>query len=73
MAERWQDLPIKNGEESSAYAKAEYRYSHIGCPGDHFEDNCYHPSECALRGRCKILYEQQHLDLAKYLQYGDDR
>jgi hypothetical protein len=73
VAERWEDLPIKNGEDDPAYEKALYRYAHIGCPGAKYEDVCAHPAECALRGRCKELYEHQHFDWARYLEYGDDR
>lgn len=57
MKDPWSRLPIVNGEESAAYERLAYRYSHIGCPGAHMEDNCAHPSECALRGKCKDLWD----------------
>jgi len=55
----WDDLPIVNGEESDGYARAMHKYSHVGCPGARYEDNCEHPAECALRGRCRELWERQ--------------
>lgn len=32
-----------------------HKYSHIGCPAAHMEDNCAHPAECAENGRCRDL------------------
>lgn len=54
----WDDLPRKNGEEGDAYQTAYARYCHTGCPGAHYEDNCAFPWECALKGRCRELYER---------------
>ena len=32
-----------------------HKYSHVGCPAAHMEDNCAHPAECAENGRCLDL------------------
>lgn len=32
-----------------------YKYSHVGCPACHYEDNCDRPAECAENGRCLDL------------------
>jgi hypothetical protein len=32
-----------------------YKYSHVGCPAAHYEDNCEHPGKCAENGRCLDL------------------
>lgn len=32
-----------------------YKYSHIGCPAAHYEDNCAHPDRCANNGKCLDL------------------
>lgn len=55
---RWDDLPLKNGEDGDAYVSAYARYSHIGCPGVQYEDNCAAPWDCAVRGRCRINFEK---------------
>ena len=56
----WEDLPLVNGEEDNSYQNAYARYSHgPGCPGLKYEDNCAEPWECASKGRCRILYEQE--------------
>lgn len=58
----WDDLPITCGEESSAYIRLYHKYSHIGCPGYRYEDNCAAPWDCASKGRCRAIYEgrQEH-------------
>lgn len=32
-----------------------HKYSHVGCPEAHYEDNCAHPAKCAENGRCLDL------------------
>lgn len=34
------------------WSRLYYKYSHIGCPAAHMEDNCAHPDRCADNGRC---------------------
>lgn len=36
-----------------------YKYSHVGCPGFHMEDNCPHPDRCADNGCCLIVAAQR--------------
>ena len=37
------------------YQRLLYKYSHVGCPAAHYEDNCDRPGECAENGRCLDL------------------
>jgi hypothetical protein len=37
-----------------------YKYSHIGCHGVQYDDNCDRPYECAEAGGCRILREQNN-------------
>lgn len=32
-----------------------YKYTHVGCPAAHMEDNCANPERCADNGRCLHL------------------
>lgn len=59
----WDELPGKNGEDSKEWNNLMARYSHLGCPGVQYEDNCAEPSECAWKGRCRVSYQkmQDHL------------
>lgn len=54
----WAELPGKHGEDSKEWNNLMARYSHIGCPGFQYEDNCYEPSDCAWKGRCRVTYEK---------------
>jgi hypothetical protein len=36
-----------------------FKYSHIGCPGAHMEDNCPHPGKCADEGCCEIVRQER--------------
>ena len=38
-----------------SYDRLYYKYSHVGCPAAHMEDNCAHPDRCAENGRCLDL------------------
>lgn len=38
-----------------SYQRLLYKYSHVGCPAAHYEDNCDRPSVCAENGRCLDL------------------
>lgn len=59
MAQKsWKELPIMFGEEHPEYNRRCAHYAHIGCPGWYYEDTCPHPTECALRGRCKVRWER---------------
>lgn len=42
-------------EENERWMRLHYKYSHIGCPAAHMEDNCAHPDQCADNGRCLRL------------------
>lgn len=53
----WDDLPIKCGEEGPDYSRLYYKFSHIGCPGAQYDDNCGFPWDCASKGRCRENYE----------------
>lgn len=61
----WNELPLKCGEDGKEYNNNMARYAHMGCPGLEYEDNCYEPSECAVRGKCKIAYEKMQAHLRK--------
>jgi hypothetical protein len=52
------ERPLRYGEESAEYQRLYSHYTHVGCPGDRYEDNCIHASECALRGKCRLIYEE---------------
>lgn len=52
----WEDLPLKNGEDGREWNDLMARYSHIGCPGAQYEDNCVEPWDCASKGRCRLTY-----------------
>jgi hypothetical protein len=60
---KWEDLPLRYGEDSREWNNNMARYSHIGCPGVQYEDNCAAPWDCAVRGSCRIAYEnmRQHV------------
>ena len=64
MIERWEDLPIKNGEDGSAWNDCMARYGHQGCPGIQYEDVCDAPWDCASKGRCRVIFEKQALTRA---------
>jgi hypothetical protein len=59
MNKRWDDLPITCGEEGPDYGYFYHKFSHIGCPGCGYEDNCAHPWDCASKGRCRDIYERK--------------
>lgn len=50
---------IKYGEDSKEYQNLYAKYSHIGCPGVQYEDNCAAPWECASEGGCRISKEKR--------------
>jgi hypothetical protein len=50
---------IVYGEEHPNYAKLIYKYSHVGCPDVHMEDNCSHASDCALAGMCLNMRDRR--------------
>jgi hypothetical protein len=54
----WGELPLKCGEDGQQYQSLYARYSHIGCPGYDYEDNCAAPWDCASKGRCRAAYEK---------------
>ncbi len=54
----WDDLPLKHGEDGREWNDLMARYSHTGCPGWQYEDNCATPWDCASKGRCRITYEK---------------
>jgi hypothetical protein len=54
----WDELPLKYGEDGEQYNNHYARYSHIGCPGCSYEDNCSAPWDCASKGRCRMIYER---------------
>lgn len=54
----WEDLPLKYGEDSREWNNCMARYSHMGCPGVQYEDNCAEPWDCASKGRCRISYNK---------------
>ena len=54
----WDELPLTIGEEDPRWISYMYQYSHVGCPGYHYEDNCAAPWDCASKGRCRISYEK---------------
>lgn len=58
----WEQLPLKYGEDSREWNDLMARYSHIGCPGYRYEDNCAEPWDCASKGRCRVAYQnwQKH-------------
>ena len=58
MPVMWEDLPLKYGEDGPDYQNNYARYSHVGCPGLQYEDNCAEPWECAIRGSCRIAYNR---------------
>ena len=51
--------PLKVGEDSTEWHNLYARYSHIGCPGVQFEDNCTHPWLCACYGCCEMILDQR--------------
>jgi hypothetical protein len=53
----WDDLPITCGEDGNDYGRLYHRYSHVGCPGTQYDDNCAAPWDCASKGRCRDTYE----------------
>ena len=55
----WDDLPLKNGEDSHEWNNLMARYSHVGCPGLQYEDNCAAPWDCAVKGMCRISFEKR--------------
>jgi hypothetical protein len=57
--EPWSDLPIVFGEEDPNYGRLYAKYSHVGCPGCQYEDNCPAPRDCATKGRCRIIYQAE--------------
>lgn len=60
------DLPLKYGEDSREWNNLMARYSHIGCPGIGYQDNCAAPWDCAVRGMCRVSYEK----LLRYQEEG---
>ena len=42
----------KRKEYKPSWEQLYYKYSHIGCPHAHMEDNCAHPDRCADNGKC---------------------
>ena len=56
--EKWENLPIINGEDGVEYNNLCARFSHLGCPGMEYEDNCAEYWDCATKGRCRINYER---------------
>lgn len=54
----WEDLPLKHCEDSKEWNDLMARYSHIGCPGVQYDDNCVEPWDCASKGRCRLTYLQ---------------
>ena len=60
ISEEWEELPIKYGQESRQYQHLINQYSH-GCPGVQGEDVCLTLSECASKGRCRVIFERMIL------------
>lgn len=54
----WDDVPLKYGEDGAEYHNLYARYSHLGCPGYQYEDNCAAPWDCASKGRCMVLFNK---------------
>jgi hypothetical protein len=54
----WESLPARYGEDGEAFGRNYARYAHTGCPGVSFEDVCAHPHDCAVRGVCRAVYEE---------------
>lgn len=54
----WDELPLKYGEECPEYQRLMYRFSHVGCPGVGYDDNCAAPWDCAIKGRCRAVFER---------------
>jgi len=57
----WDELPISVGEEDPRWNSLMAHYSHTGCPGCQYEDNCAAPWDCASKGRCRMTYERIRL------------
>lgn len=57
----WNELPIRHGEEGEQYQRLYYKYSHIGCPGAEYEDNCPTPWDCASKGMCYLIWKQRRI------------
>jgi hypothetical protein len=53
------DFPIMVCEDDPRWASLCAHYSHIGCPGIEYEDNCGAPWECASFGKCRRLLESE--------------
>lgn len=66
----WADLPLLHGEDSVEWNNNMARYSHVGCPGVQFEDNCAEPHDCAVKGRCRVTYEKWLDIMTKELTNG---
>lgn len=49
------DSKCKYPDSGRNWDKLYYKYSHIGCPAAHYEDNCAHPDRCADNRRCLEL------------------
>lgn len=55
---RWEDLPLKHGEDSVEWNNLMARYGHTACPGTGEEpDVCVHPWDCASKGCCRVNFE----------------
>jgi hypothetical protein len=37
------------------YNRLRWKYHHVGCPAQQYEDICGHPQDCAENGGCKDL------------------
>jgi hypothetical protein len=61
----WDELPLKHGEDGREWNDLMAKYSHIGCPGYRYEDNCAEPWDCASKGRCRVAYENMRAHLLK--------
>ncbi len=58
----WDELPLVYGEDSREWNDLMAHYSHTGCPGCHYEDNCATPWDCAVKGKCRLNYEKRFSD-----------
>jgi len=50
--------PIRVCEDDPKWSQLYACYSHTGCPGVDFEDNCAAPWECASFGACRRLLDE---------------
>jgi hypothetical protein len=57
MASNRKEYPWLYGEEGEQYWRNYAKYSHVGCPGVQYEDNCPHPWDCAGTG-CQTVLDQ---------------